>query len=274
MAINIFQIYYDEATRKALDPGFIPLDNSRSERPDWYEFWPIRKLLKETRLSDNSWYGVVSPKFHAKTGFDSNYLKQAITQFDKEADVALFSSTWDFIAYYRNAFEQGEVWHEGITKVAQQFFDLAGHKVDCANMVHYSKNSVTSNYVIAKPVFWRRWLELADKLLEISESPTEFGAILRGETTYGPQAIPFKVFIQERIAPVLLATESFRVLVPDQSYSRELFMHLFHNDLRTRKTLQACDLLKEFYCTSGDPEFLSAYQKLKASIPIKPTRFR
>lgn len=274
MAINIFQIYYDDASRAALDPGFIPLDNSRPERPDWFEFWPIRKFLKEARLNEDSWYGFLSPKFVGKTGFTSAYIKDALTQFDQQSEVALFSSTWDFIAYYRNAFEQGEVWHEGITQVAQHFYNQIGYPVDLANMVHYSKNSVTSNYVIAKPKYWQRWLYFADKLLEMSESPTDFGAILRGDTTYGPKAVPFKVFIQERIAPVLLAKESFRVLVPDQSYSRPLFTHLFQDDLRTRKTLQACDVLKESFVNSGDADFLNAYLKLKASIPIKPTRFR
>ena len=57
MAIHIYQIYYDQATKQALDPGFIPLDNSNTERPDWYEFWPIRKFLKENQLQEDYWYG-------------------------------------------------------------------------------------------------------------------------------------------------------------------------------------------------------------------------
>ncbi len=274
MAINIFQIYYDESTRQALDPGFIPLDNCRPERPDWFEFWPIRKLLKETRLNDNSWYGVVSPRFTAKTGFTSSYITEALEAHHAQVDVALFSSTWDFIAYYTNVFEQGEVWHEGITEVAQQFYDAIGHPVNLAQLVHFSKNSVTSNYIVAKPNFWRRWLYFADKLLEVSESQTPLGAILRGDTTYGPRAIPFKVFIQERLAPVILATEPHRLLVPEQSYSRPLFTALFHDDLTTRKKLQACDLLKELYVSTGDAEYLKTYIKVKQTIPIKPTKFR
>ncbi len=274
MAINIFQIYYDDATYQSLDPGFIPLDNRHPERPDWFEFWPIKKLVSETRLNDTSWYGVVSPRFGSKTGFSSSYINEALHAHGSNADVALFSSTWDFIAYYRNVFEQGEVWHEGITDVAQQFYNTIGHAVNLSQLVHYSKNSVTSNYIIAKPSFWRRWLHFASKLVEVSESPTPLGAVLRGDTTYGPKAIPFKVFIQERLAPVLLATESHRVLVPDQSYSRPLFTALFHDDLTTRKKLQTCDMLKELYATTGEADYLNTYLKVKQTIPIKPTRFR
>jgi hypothetical protein len=274
MAIYIYQIYYDQASRQALDPGFVPLDNSRTERPDWYEFWPIRKFLKENQLQEDSWYGFLSPKFGGKTGFTSKKVKELITQYDQNMDVALFSSTWEFIAYYKNCFEQGEVWHENITQVAQMFFNVAGYQVNCNDMVHHTHNSVTSNYVIAKPNYWRRWLYLADLLYLVAESKTPLGSILSGETTYGPKLLPFKVFIQERLAPVLLATEKFKVMSPDQSQNRPLFSHLFHENLRTRRTLQVCDLLKERFCATGDRMYLETYSKLKADIPIKPTRFR
>ena len=274
MAINIYQIYYDRATFNMLDKGFIPLDNSKSERPDWFEFWPIRKFLTETKLNEDSWYGFVSPKFGGKTGFTSKTVKEILTAYDKTCDVGLFSSTWDFIAYYKNCFEQGEVWHEHITQVAQMYYNVIGYPVNCAELVHHSQNSVTSNYIIAKPNFWRRWLHFADRLFAIAESDTPLGKILSGDTTYGPKAIAFKVFIQERLAPVLLATEKFKVIAPDQSQYRPLFEHLFHNNLRTRRTLQTCDLLKERFCASGDQQYLDTYYKLKAEIPIKPTRFR
>ena len=273
MAINIYQIYYDKQTYEMLDKGFLPLDNSNSPRPDWFEFWPNRKFLKETPLNEDSWYGFFSPKFVLKTGFTSTVIKDFINK-NPAAEVALFTSTWDFIAYYKNAFEQGEVWHEHITQVAQMFFNVIGFQVDLDKMVHHSQNSVTSNYLIAKPRYWRRWLDLADKLEFVSESDTPLGSILRGDTTYGPRKFAFKVFIQERLAPVILATEKYNVLVPDQSAYRPMFENLFYTNHRTRRTLQACDLLKELYCSSGDEDYLKTYEKLKAGIPIKPTRFR
>lgn len=273
MAINIYQIYYNQQTFAMLDKGFIPLDNSQSERPDWFEFWPIRKFLNENALNEDSWYGFLSPKFVGKTGFTSQVMKDFINQ-NPNAEVALFTSTWDFIAYYKNAFEQGEVWHEHITKVAQAFFDSIGYPVKLESLVHHSQNSVTSNYVIAKPRYWRRWLEFADRLMFVSETDTPLGGILRGDTTYGPKRHAFKVFIQERLAPVILATEKFNVIAPDQSAYRPMFENLFYTNHRTRRTLQACDLLKEQFCATGDETYLNAYYKLKASIPIKPTRFR
>ena len=80
MAINIYQIYYDKQTYEMLDKGFLPLDNSNSPRPDWFEFWPIRKFLKETPLNEDSWYGFLSPKFVLKTGFTSTVIKDFINK--------------------------------------------------------------------------------------------------------------------------------------------------------------------------------------------------
>lgn len=274
MAIKIHQIFYDAATRAELDRGFIPYDNSKPEHPEWYEFWPIYKYFKTQPLDENTWYGFVSPKFGLKTGYKSDDIKMLLQAYDTQADVALFSSTWDFIAYYRNSYEQGEVWHEGMTVVGQAFFNAIGYPVVLSDLVNHSQNAVTSNYIIAKPIYWRRWLQFAEKLIEVSETQTDFGALLRGDTTYGPKRVPFKVFLQERLHSVILAKENFRVFAPDQSSDRRLFEALFNNDLRTRRTLQACDLLKERFTTTDDPGYLDTYLKLKASIPIKPTKFR
>ena len=46
-AVHIYQILNYYTPREALDPGFLVLDNSSNERPDWYEYWPIRKFLRE-----------------------------------------------------------------------------------------------------------------------------------------------------------------------------------------------------------------------------------
>ena len=45
--VHAFQIFYNDATRAAVDPAFQPLDNSANERPDWYEYWPIRRFFHD-----------------------------------------------------------------------------------------------------------------------------------------------------------------------------------------------------------------------------------
>jgi hypothetical protein len=67
--IHAFQIFYNAATRAAVDPAFQPLDNSANERPDWYGYWPILSFFEANPdLDDDAFYGFLSPLFGAKTG--------------------------------------------------------------------------------------------------------------------------------------------------------------------------------------------------------------
>ena len=112
--IFLHQIYYDEATKRDLLPGFIPLDNTSNDRPDWFEFWVILNFLRNNTLQENAWYGFVSPKFTHKTGLDANAVVRKITSEGDNADVLLCTVAWDQVAYFLNPWEQGEVVHPGI----------------------------------------------------------------------------------------------------------------------------------------------------------------
>ncbi len=101
--VQIYQIYYSEATRRSNDPGFLPLDNMENPRPDWREYWPMRQFLGTTVLDENSYYGFFSPKFFEKTHLDANTVIHAIQSHRGEADVFLFSPFFDQGAVYLTA---------------------------------------------------------------------------------------------------------------------------------------------------------------------------
>jgi hypothetical protein len=78
MRIFIYQIYYNNETQKKILSGFIPLNNTKNLRPDWFEFWVILNFLRNNILDDDAWYGFLSPKFYEKTGFNSNFVFNVI----------------------------------------------------------------------------------------------------------------------------------------------------------------------------------------------------
>ena len=266
----VHQIYYDESSRRTLDPGFIPLDNTSNERPDWFEFWVIRRFLTDTPLREDAWYGFLSPKFHAKTGLDSNQVFDFLQRFSAQADVALFSYAWDQIAYFLNPFEQGEFWHPGLLDLSQRYFSTIGIDLDLKNLVTHSLTTVFSNFIVAKAEFWRRWLGIANALFELVErGDCGLSAEIGSPTSYVSNRSPFsmKTFIQERFASVLLIQGTFRVVALDLSYNGPIFTHLFRDEFRTRRLLQACDLLKQQYTASGDRDYIHMYRKLRALVP-------
>lgn len=167
-----------------------------------------------------------------------------------------------------NPFEQGEVWHPGILNLSQSFFDKAGLNVELNKLVTYSKTSVFSNYIIAKPKFWHEWITIADNFFEIVERKAthEFNQL----TSYGCalNQTSMKTFIQERFASVILARGGYNVISIDDSQA-PIFTRLFNDDVKTRKMLQTCDLLKEKYCITKDYDFLNMYFKIRKDIDFK-----
>lgn len=266
--IHIHQIYYNEETRQQLDPGFIPLDNSENLRPDWYEFWPMRNWLKSHPLNDNDWYGFLSPKFFRKTGFTSANVINFIDAFREKANVITFSASWDQASYFKNVFEQGEMWHPGITDLTQQFLNASCKSIKLKDMVNDTNTAVFSNFIIAKPVFWRGWMELADAFFEYVEKNQQ---IKNQTTSYGSvlNQASMKTFVQERFASIILSHGSFTTIPVDMSKHIPIFERIFENTPAVRNSLIVCNLLKENYLNTGNSEFLKSYMQVKTQIKLK-----
>ena len=246
----IYQILPPYAKREDLDPDFLVLDNSANERPDWFEYWPIRNFLLNEPLDEESFYGFVSPKFKHKTNLSAAAARNFVSSQSGTADVVLLSPSLHLTAYHWNVFEYGESVHPGLLSVADQFFRRIGQPTDLHALATTSRNEVYANYVIAKPRFWRAWLNVTEQLYAIAESPTEtLGAKLREPTLYrGSRDVHMKVFIMERVATWILARDAqFRAQARDPFAARSRIYKL--------PGAIVCDALKIAYVTSGREEY-------------------
>lgn len=169
-AVHSYQILNHYTPRQDLDPGFGVLDNSTNERPDWYEYWPIRKFLLNETLDEGAFYGFLSPKFKLKTNLSAADVVRFIESAEAATDVALFSPSIHNSAFYLNVFEHGDAEHPGLLRVAQEFFARLGSAQPLQALVSDSRNTVHSNYFIAKPRFWRAWLKVTEQLFAIAET--------------------------------------------------------------------------------------------------------
>lgn len=269
MSHKIFQIFYDEQSRASIAPDFIALDNMKNTRPDWYEFWPMINFLNSNYLEENTWYGFLSPKFEMKSGFSSSFVINVLEQYNQNFDVALFSGGWDQLSYFRNPFEQGEMWHPGLLELAQKFFNSINLNINLNSLVTYSSTSVFSNYIIAKKKYWSEWIKLANLFFDAVENNKIFG--IDNTTSYGSilNQAPMKTFIQERFPSIILSQGGYNVLSFDRSQSLSIFDRVFNTDISTRRHLQTCDLLKEKYCLTGNKEYLDMYYKIRSDIFLK-----
>ena len=281
--LQAFQIYYDDASKAALAPGFIPLDNTSNLRPDWFEFWVMLNYLREHELEEGVWYGFFSPKFSLKSGFDHDFIVATVDRYGSAADVALFSPGWDQMAYFLNPWEQGEVWHPGLMELSQRLLHEMGIEIDLRGLICDASSTVFSNYVLAKRDYWFAWRQLAEKLFACLEYPAaEYGGAgdssrihrddLRADTTYGKRLrdTPMKTFIQERLANVLICSGRFQVVSPDQSATAAILARMFPGGPEVRYLLQTCDLMKRKYRSTGDPQYLRQYWAARKNIRMIP----
>jgi hypothetical protein len=244
--VFIYQIKPPYADQKDLDPGFLLLDNTANERPDWYEYWPIRNFLLKETLDEDSFYGFVSPRFKEKTNLSATAAIEFVRGAGQNADVVLLSPTLCWTAVYWNVFEFGDAVHPGLLAVSSEFFTRIGQPTNLTSLVTHSQNEVYSNYAIAKPRFWRAWLEVNEQLFAIAESPTDpLGERLRSATVYrGKLGAHMKIFLMERIATWLLVRDTqFTARVRDPFVTKKRMYKL--------PVAVICDALKIAYTTSG-----------------------
>src|SRR6202021_141107 len=184
-AVQIYQILNHYTPREELEPGFEVLDNSGNERPDWFEYWPIRRFLLEEALDENAFYGFLSPKFKLKTSLSFDVVREFILAADAATDGRLLSPSIHNSAYYLKVFEHGDTEPPGLKNGAVRLFERLGLPGDLDSLVSDSRNTVHSNYFIAKPRFWRAWLAINEQMFAIAETPGDpLGEALRAPTPY------------------------------------------------------------------------------------------
>ena len=253
-ALHIFQILNHYTSREELDPGFAVLDNSANERPDWYEYWPIRRFLLNEALDEDAFYGFLSPKFELKTSLNFALVRDFILGSDSATEVVLLSPSIHNSAYYLNVFEHGDAEHPGLKQVAQRLFERLGVPSDLDSLVSDSRNTVHSNYFIARPRFWRAWLAINEQMFAIAETPSDaLGEALRTPTRYrGGTHVQMKIFIMERIATWLLTCDrSFAVRVRDPFVARSRLYKL--------PVAIMCDALKIAFATQGRAQYKDVF---------------
>jgi hypothetical protein len=257
-AVHTYQILNHYTSRQELDPGFEVLDNSANERPDWYEYWPIRKFLLNEKLDDNAFYGFLSPKFKLKTNLSAAAVREFIQQSNAATDVVLFSPSIHNSAFFLNVFEHGNAEHPGLLEVAAQFFARIDRPQPLEEMISDSRNTVHSNYFVAKPRFWRAWLSVTERLFAIAEIPQDPLAVqLRTPTRYrGRREVQMKIFLMERLATWLLITDrSFVARAHDPFASRSRIYKL--------PLAIICDALKIAYSTQGRGQYKDVFLMMR-----------
>ncbi|CCG09771.1 FkbM family methyltransferase [Pararhodospirillum photometricum] len=256
--VALYQIAYAKET--VIEPGYARLDNTDNPRPDWREYWPIRRFLLEETLDEMTFYGFFSPKFGTKTLLSHDQVVAFIDAQAAQADVILFSPQPDMGAMFLNVFEQAEVFDPGLMEAYQSFLNQRGVDVPLSSLVMDARHVVFSNFFVARPAFWREWLAFNEALFAVCEGPeTPLRTALCQPTTY-PGEVERKVFLQERTASLLLTMDpSWRVAVHDP-FGKAWSMSRFREH---PMDAAISDSLKRAYRDTAFPQYLEAFSTVR-----------
>jgi len=253
---KIHQIYYSPETQAALDPGFIPLDNTDG-RKDWREYWPIRQYFMQNTTNEGDLIGFLSPLFQQKTGLSAHDVYAHIVA-NPDNDVYLFSPYFHLIAWHPNVFIQGKYSHPGIELVLNEIMRYLGMEIKVEDTIMSSLDTVYCNYFIAKVEFWKSWLAICNLIYEMSEdASSNLGQLLNNNTRYIKGALPMKIFVIERIASLILnGTQKFKTkpvhIFKDMKYKSK-------KPLSFTEEMLALDAIKITYNKTNDTRYIDAF---------------
>lgn len=261
--VHLHQIAYSEKSLADIEPGYAVLDNLDNSRPDWFEYWPIRRYLQTENLDDKAFYGFFSPKFRSKTGLPHAKVTAFVQAAAADTDVFLFSPQPDMGAFFINVFEQGETFDPGLIATCMAFLETIGRAVPLRDIVMDSRQIVFSNYFVARPAFWREWLAVNEALFAVCEGEdTALRRELMRPTSYDGVA-QRKVFVMERIATFLLASQPhWRSKAADPfgfAWSATRFV-----DHQTEAFIS--DALKIAFREQGFGEYMQAYNRIRQRV--------
>jgi hypothetical protein len=261
---RIFQIFYSDVSRALLDPGFEPLDNSANERPDWREYWPIRRHLLTDRPDADDYYGFFSPRFKEKTRLGAPAVIQFVEAQRGEADVISFSPYYDQSAFFMNPIEQAHSQHPSILEPLERGVEVIAPEFRPRTALITSQNTVFCNYFVARGAFWHHWLERCERIFALAERADDsLARALNTEARHGTGSAPIKTFVIERVASVILATEPrWRV----GAYNPLLLPMGWLGAPALKNELMVLDALKIAYLTQGRDAFRDAFFTLRQSL--------
>jgi hypothetical protein len=268
---KLYQIYYSDESRAQLDPGFIPLDNAANERPDWREYWPIRRFLRESHdLDPEAYYGFFSPKFGQKTGLDAAAARAFIEQHGAGADVIAFSPYFDQMTFPLSIMEQAIGAHGECIDALQQCATLIAPGFQMARSVTTTSNTIFCNFFAAKPGFWSEWLRQCERIFQIAEeSLTPLGIELNRPVAHGAAPAPLKVFIIERVATLLLWAQRRWIVKAYDPASMPLSPANLAK-LLSIGDFSILDALKIAHDQTGFERYLAMYAQLRGRVLQRP----
>ena len=258
--MKIFQIYYNDKTKSILDKSFLPLNNSKPQHKDWFEFEIMHKYINNNQLEENTWYGFLSTRFVEKTNIKPENLIKLLNN-NNSFDLCLCTANLKALSVYQNIFIQGEMKHHGLMDAINFFVKNKNINIDIKNLISHSQNSTFANFVIAKKNYWLKWLELSNQMLDLYRDSPEFKILMNKSTHHrNKKNYKIKVFIQERLHSIAIQLNNFKIFSITNDKS--------NNNFHLNGIINTLDYLKIKFDITKNNNYINIYNHLLKEVLI------
>jgi hypothetical protein len=209
-SIGVYQNYYHSSQVERLDPAFIGYDNLDNSAPELRETHLFRKLYGDGAYKRHTYCGMVSPKFGGKTKISGKIFIDFI-ESNPGFDV-YFINPYPQNAYFSfNAWEQGEFYHPGISRLAQTLFNAAGNGWRVDDLRSDKATLLYCNFWVGNEKFWHVYMQQIESMLSAldrmsaAERDEYFSSATVNSPVPYPRESPMIAFIMERVFSTLIA---------------------------------------------------------------------
>jgi hypothetical protein len=257
----MFQVADRPGTKLAPVDGMESLPPPGAEEAAWGEYGPISRCLKSLVTSEDVHYGFLPPDFQLRTGYTPDGVRQFVSAHGAEHDVLLFSDHPHHVALFRNVFERGDFFAPGLLAWARLWTRTLGAKEDPAALVMAAEQMVISNCFVARPTFWRRWLELCSSVRRLLDASVATAIADVPAPALHPHT---RVELMRCVASYLLASEpAWRVRSSDPFVHGRYPLAAMRED---PTDLVAAAALKHAMRLSSWPHYALAYHELRSRV--------
>lgn len=224
----IYQAYYDKAQLEHLDSEFVPFDNTLNAIPHLreYSFW---KYLYGRHENTNDFWGLVSWRWYEKTGVLPKEFRQWILN-NSGYDAYHLDPFLDVAITYPNTWVQGEIWHPGMINFCKRLFPKIGLDIAVEELIFSAEHFATCNYFVGNSIFWKKWLNYVDTILNVCFFDDElYNYLYRDTVVHNQQRITNFSFVIERLFSNFLYQEKELKIkkfpVEHESYRKRFSSH-------------------------------------------------
>jgi hypothetical protein len=224
MNYKIFQICFEPRQIELIQSPLTAFDNTANEKPELREYHSFVKATENGSTDGLDAWGFLGPRWEAKLKYSADEIKRAIDE-NLENDVWIFNHARAVNSLTYNVWEQGEFFHKGLRKVAEEVLTVAGFDNSVINAFMTEHNTCYCSYFVARKEFWKDYIDFLSRIIVATDAlPEDVKEIYNNSANYArDNTLNMFPFLVERLFSTFLVLRHSKYKVYAKPYDYSVY---------------------------------------------------